>query len=874
MAVLAIWTATTSCRRQVNHPTPTPTNHTDFLLGAAASLKYARPQDLPSYPSVGLPPSRQNKDAHAGAAASLGWAKQKPVEIWKPDASTSASTAATIGWTRKSNPPWQPQQSASGARAAVLAAQSDLRVADQKAAVPPRPKSAGFGNSAANVAMQNDRRSLQAPPTPNRASQLNRHRSLMAATGAMASPRPRADSTPPMGPKYPDEMNAQSNALRAATHAHTASRRRRSEIPQGGATPVTNMGKERYTSHPFQPSEADQKQKEDSMHASAIAMAQQMYKVIEKREKETGEAGYAATAAHGRGRSTSLMSDEPTPMKFGNLQEAAQRLAQERLAKLHDESYKNREYLEYYGSPQPTQRRRFRRRASSDTTMGESRDIRSQAPLYSSKMSQIDAKTRQRDRDMLLAAAQRNVQRSLQGIDEQVYAQTGRPTQSMMGQETLPMAIAQQRVQQQQPLQQQPLQQQPPPQQGDKIAIGSGALVDRSSVDALAFRNVQPVLHQIHDKSEAEQARKLEIKLDEEEAKRQIERERERDEEFKEIDRQLKGKSKVLFCDRYFVNPSEEHDKQEKKERKSQEKFFKRQSKRWSKQSSKSSKSKSTQSRESYVPEPMAMSGAVSSGGGASSYHQVAPAEYEPPVERALVAEPAPAVEPIPAFEPAPAVQPVQQAPVTPPVQHVRVAEPVKPAQPTFAVQPPEPIEDGDVPEIPVSEYTDKGKSSQPFSRLQKNARPSQTAQSSQLGVKTWLKTAFRRTSKGQKEEQEKQFGAGSQFVGGASYAQQSDGTPQVATKTMFGNDENEVPVSRFLTGTDGSKYSQDQEGSTAGGGLATNPVKETVAPREEEGYESEETRDQFNDADVAMPIFKSSRPLSPARDSRFKEVI
>lgn len=830
------------------------TKYTDFLPGAAASLKYARPQDLPSYPSVGLPPNRQNKDARAGAAASLGWANQKPVEIWKPDATTSASTAATIGWTRKSNPPWQPQQSASGARAAVLASKSDLRVADQKA-VPPRPKSAGFGNSAASLAMQNDRRSLQAPPAPNRASQLNRHRSLMAATGAMASPRPRADSTPPLGPKYPDEMNARSNALRAATHADTASRRRRSEIPQGGATPVTNMGKERYTSHPFQPSEADQKQKEDSMHASAIAMAQKMYKVMEKREKETGEAGHAATAAHGRGRSTSLMSDEPAPMKFGNLQESAQRLAQERLAKLHnDENYKNREYLDYYGSsPQPTQRRRFRRRASSDTSLEETR---AQAPLYSSNISQIDAKTRQRDRDMLLAAAQRNVQRSLQGIDERVYAQTGRPTPSMMGQETLPMGIAQQRVQQQQP--QQP--QHPP---GEKVSIGNGALVDRSSVDALAFRNVQPVLHQIHDKSELEQARRTEIKLDEEEARRQIEREREREAELKEIDKQLKGKSKVLPRDKYLANPGEEHDKQEKKERKSQEKFFKRQSKRWSKQSSKSTKTKSTQSRESYVPEPMAMSGAVG-GGGVFGHGQAATAEYEQPVERVSVAEPAPAV------ESAPAVQPIQQAPVTPPIQHARVAEPVKPSQPTFAVQPPEPIEDEDVPEIPVSEY--KGKSSQPFSRLQRNSRSSETPATSTLGVKSWLKTAFRRTSKGQEQEK---LGSGSAFVGGASYAQQPDGTPpQVASKTVFAEDENEVPVSRFLTGTDGSKYSQDQEGSAAGGGLTSNPLRETVAPRAEEEYESEEARDQFNDADVAMPIFKSSRPLSPARDSRFKEVI
>lgn len=257
------------------------------------------------------------------------------------------------------------------------------------------------------------------------------------------------------------------------------------------------------------------------------------------------------------------------------------------------------------------------------------------------------------------------------------------------------------------------------------------------------------------------------------------------------------------------------------------------------------------------------MSGGV--GGGVSDYNRVATAEYEP--------------SPAHAVEPAPAVQPVQQVPVTPPVQHVRVAEPAQPTQPiqpTLAVQPPEPTEDEDVPEIPVSEYADsKGKTSQPFSRLQKNARPSQTSDNSHLGVKTWLKTAFRRTSKGQKEEQEKiseRLGASSPFVGGAALAQQPDGTPQHAA--VFGDDDNEVPVSRFLTGTEGSKYSQDQDGSNAGGGLASNAVQETAAPRREEGYESEEARDQFNDADVAMPIFKSSRPLSPARDSRFKEVI
>jgi hypothetical protein len=516
--------------------------------GAAASLKYARPQDLPSYPSVGLPPSNRRNDAAAGAAASLGWANQKSIDIWKPDPSSSATTAASVGWNRKANPPWQPQQSTNGARAAILAAKSDQKVTDQKGG-PVRAKSSAWGNSAANVAMRNDRRSLQAVPTPSRASNLDRHGSLMAATGAMASPRPRADSTPPMTARYPDETNARSNALRAATHADIASRRRKSELPQGGATPVTNMRKEMYTSHPVQPSEADQKQKADSMHASAIAMAQQMYKTMQKREAETAEAGYkgdghrAATSAHGRQRSTSLKSVEPTPMKFSNLQEAAQRLAQERLAKLNDEHAQNREYLDYYGSPPPPRqkllyRARFRRRASSDTSLEDSRertqDIRSQ--LYSSNLSRVDSKTRQKDRDTLLAVAQRNVAKSLQGIDEQIYAQTGRVTPAMMvGRETRPMAIAQQRVQPVQPVQQ------PPERHADYVDIGSGALVDRNSVDALALRNVKPVLTQIEDKSAAERARQTEIKLDEEETKRMVQLEKDREEELKEINRQLKG---------------------------------------------------------------------------------------------------------------------------------------------------------------------------------------------------------------------------------------------------------------------------------------------------------------------------------------------
>jgi len=180
------------------------------------------------------------------------------------------------------------------------------------------------------------------------------------------------------------------------------------------------------------------------------------------------------------------------------------------------------------------------------------------------------------------------------------------------------------------------------------------------------------------------------------------------------------------------------------------------------------------------------------------------------------------------------------------------------------------------VPEISVSQYAEtqgqstQGPSTQAYPQFVKNAAPSPSTQGSHSGVKSWLKTAFRRTSKGQSLEK-KHIGSPSPFVGGASLAQ-PDGIPQVTETAVDGNETpEEVPVSKFLTVTDGSRYSDHEEPNA---GPSTNPVEETAATRVGEYEESEEARDQFNDADVAMPVFKSQRPLSPARDSRFREVI
>jgi len=498
-------------------------------------LKYANPKDLPSYPSAGLPSTSAGKnDSAAGTAANLGWTSQKGFEHEhrKSEPSASATTAATVGWNQKAPSQWQPQPSTSGARAAVLAARGDKKIGVWK------PEASAWGNSAATLAMRNERAGMHAPSTDPRPSisNLDRRGSLMAATGAMSRPKKLAEPTPVALPRYPDEANARANALRAATHADNVSRRGKSELPEGGASPRTNMPKEMFASTPPVALETDEKIKSESRHASAIAMAQQMYKTMQKQDEDTSK--HAAASAHDRQRSTSLSSVQPTPMKLTNLHEAARGLAQQRLAKLHDEEAQSREYRDYYGSnPQPVSkllsRGRFRRRASSDASLEEdeetSRRIRAQMSLFSSSLSKVDDSQRQKDRDALLAVAQRNVTKSLQVMDERVFAETGKVTPAMMSDwEARSRAAADQHKESRMD-------------HYGKIDIGGGVFVDQSAVDAIALKNVQPVLDEIDVKTEAERARQMDFKMDAGERKRQAQMEKARDKELKEANRKIKG---------------------------------------------------------------------------------------------------------------------------------------------------------------------------------------------------------------------------------------------------------------------------------------------------------------------------------------------
>lgn len=537
--------------------------------GAATSLKYANARDLPSYPSAGL----TNPDSSAGTAASLANANHTAFEHWKPDPSASASKAANMAKDYKSAPLWHPDHSVSankaasvakdykaapswhpetstaGSQAAALAAKDGGKVSTW------RPETTQAGSSAAGQAM---RAKGSSPQVDYGYTTEGNKRALMAATGAMSSSRKRAGSSPVVKSSYPDSQNSAANALSAATFANKLPVRPaqpRTEALGGSASAidaarihnaaVTNLSREMYTSNPPVAPEVEEKNRQAGLRAAAVSMAKQMYDVQQKAIEEASGADksashYAASSVHRRKASVSTDDHTQSPAQYINLQEAAQKLAAERLAKLHDE---HAAYRNYYGANTSSQTRlsirgRQRQRASSDGQANESdedrsKQIRSEMSLFNNKVAQVDAHKRQKDRESLMAAAQRNVKASMHGMDERVLAETGKVSPAMMQSwETNAHARA----------------------EADSKArmvnhgmvnIGGGKFLDQAEIDAIAAQRVQPTLDEITDKAEKQRARDEQLRIELQErnelAAAKAEDEKERSLKTKEDWKRFKG---------------------------------------------------------------------------------------------------------------------------------------------------------------------------------------------------------------------------------------------------------------------------------------------------------------------------------------------
>ena len=505
-----------------------------MIKGAATSLKHAKAQDLPAYPVVGL----SNPESSAGAAASLANQNRKTLEFWSPGEIPAANKAAMLAKDYKAPPQWESELSAASSKAALLANKEGGNVKIW------RPDSTEAGNSAAGQAM---RMKGLSPQLDYGHTEDGGKRAMMAATQSMASNRKRAGSTPvETPPLYPDSKNSAANALKAATSVGRSGREPVAAPPKGPSidaakihnAAVTNLSREMYTSHPPVAPEVEEQKRQDTLRASAVAMAQQMYQVQQRAveqartDQSLADSRYGATHAHAR--PASLISDEShPPPQYANLQEAAQKLASERLAKLHDD---HAAYRTYYGTQAPPQhklsiRGRARRRSSSLGSANEedeerSRQIRNQMSLFTAKIDQVDQKKRQKDRDSLLAAAQRNVRASMTGMDEKVFNETGKVSPAMMAEwEAKARAKA----------------------EADsstrmvnhgKVNIGGGRFMDQSEIDAIAAAKVQPTLDEVTVEAEKRRARDEEIR------QQQLERERiaaEKETDQKERDAQAKA---------------------------------------------------------------------------------------------------------------------------------------------------------------------------------------------------------------------------------------------------------------------------------------------------------------------------------------------
>lgn len=490
-----------------------------FHLGNfGGRIKYAEPKDLPSYPSLGL----KKDDAAASAAASLGWAN-----------------------TNNSLPLSSPDKNVSAKRAASLANESTKQLG-KRASMP----ASAWGNSAANQAFAAATDRGNARPGPHEPmSTLERQKSLRAAKGAMCtSARSRSHSGPLT---YPDSENAASNALSAATIAQRPSGKNRPD--DAGASPITNMSRQMYTSHPPVKPEVDEKNREAVLHASAVAMANKMFarqqKILDSAKQ--AQAVQQAGNQSGESRPGSAGTDglqQQQPMPYTNLQEAAYKLAQERLARLHEEHQKNKEFADYYGTSSASlstpgkklsKISRFRRRASSEgdatapafNNRNQSRQIRKQMSLFSTRLGEVDEAQRSRDRQALMAAAQRNVKAQLEGMDEKMYQEQGKIAPSKLSEwELKAHAAAQARSDARTGY------------KTDQIDLGAGAYMDREKVQEIAAKRVQPVLDEINEKAQTEHLRVAASKAEQEKKRMEAESEKARNAEIKETTRQLRGK--------------------------------------------------------------------------------------------------------------------------------------------------------------------------------------------------------------------------------------------------------------------------------------------------------------------------------------------
>lgn len=476
--------------------------------------------------TIETPAARATTDlSHASAASALAHANQKPIEIWRPGRLTDAEKAAYH--VKDFSPPKIPLPStgysAEGLGAAILAVREQRDSISQSSNQPTSPQ---YEASARSGQIQDKAR--------------------RAATGAFAA-RQRADSAPNEPVIAPDS----SWALSAAGLSHRAQVENEGPLDHLDsameASRITHAAKTNarlYTSSPPIDSEIRERNHRNSLHAAALVMARDMYAIM----GPTGEANKMDPAISAAQKGQSQLQKRKTVsgatgtagQRALTLQEEAQRRAAEKLARMRDE---HADMQQYYGTaPQPQRSllsaRRKRTSSDADSTQvdaEQSRQIRNQMFSLRNKLNKVDEQ-RQKDRDLLMEAARRNVNAKIHDMEMQVYADTGRAPPSIQKQWD---EAARERVRQEA----ETSEAKSVTPERERVNIGASRYMDMADVETVARSRMQPALDEITDQAERRRAEELEARLDEEERQRQAAIEREREASLSRAEKRVGGGS-------------------------------------------------------------------------------------------------------------------------------------------------------------------------------------------------------------------------------------------------------------------------------------------------------------------------------------------
>ncbi|EFR01722.1 hypothetical protein MGYG_04724 [Nannizzia gypsea CBS 118893] len=335
----------------------------------------------------------------------------------------------------------------------------------------------------------------------------------MAATGAMSSSRKQAAS---MG-SPPDGVSDLTEAFSAAAISHRASQHGRPTAernvdfqlsPKRPYNPaVTNSRREMYTSHPPVSTTLDENRKRDTLQAAAVSMAKQMYAIIPK-EDVTGDMETSSF--------TMEESEERTPRHQrptgGRYQPNPE------VSSIRANNYRPRSQ-EYFAATKV--RPRSEGSAEGGRYLGGSvKRARTQSRRNRNEVYYDDE---------IMDAAQRNVRRMMDNIDNHIYSYRSRPSPAIMREwerHANELVLANRESTAFVDV-------------GPEQMRAGAPLLPPRNVDDMARARVRPALHNIDDQVARQKSRRITDKLDEERYHRFINSQMERDKEVHRLNKQI-----------------------------------------------------------------------------------------------------------------------------------------------------------------------------------------------------------------------------------------------------------------------------------------------------------------------------------------------